>query len=97
MVLGVLYDGQGYSGASFSMTSTGNSGCFNGSSFFFPRLADYGWDNRGESILTYQGCFSQLYDLAFYSGTSATCVNCSSLGLINNKVSSIRFIPSGSL
>lgn len=89
-VLGIEYKGKGYGGASLSLTGSG--GCNSGASYRFPRMSSYGFNNTIASAKVYNNCFSTHYNGTRYRGAQHTCYsNCSSLGSMNNKTSSIEY------
>jgi Beta/Gamma crystallin len=75
-----LYDGANLTGASVSFTVAS-----------VPDLATYGFDNKASSIKILSGRWN-LSDLVNYGGftSSYATVGAYNLGLLNNKVSSLR-------
>ncbi len=87
-VLGTEYEGTSYGAP--TLTLTGSGGC-NGTRYGFPNLSDYGWNNRPSSAKAYNGCWSDHYDDPSYGDPMFRCTgNCTGLGALNNKTSSIR-------
>jgi hypothetical protein len=94
VVLGYEYDGSGYSGTSLTLYASSGSGCSTGSTYGFPNLGSYGWNDRTSSATSYAGCRGQHYQNISYGGTSVTCSTaCSSMGTLNNATSSIVYRP----
>jgi hypothetical protein len=95
VLLGIEYDGTGYSGASKAFYGSSGTGCSSGATYGFPNLGSYGWNDRTSSATSYAGCRGQHYqDAGYASGSvaSVTCSpNCSSMGLMNNQTSSIVY------
>lgn len=88
-VLGTEYEGTGYGAP--TLTLTGSGGCAGSTVYGFPDLSDYGWNNRPSSAKAYGGCWSDHYDDAGYGDPMFRCTgNCSGLGALNNRTSSIK-------
>lgn len=91
VLVGVEYAGQGYSGGSLALYGQSGS-CQQGTTYGFPRMADYGWENRISSARGYNNCVITHYSGTGYRGNPHGCYSsCSTLGSMNNKTSSIRF------
>lgn len=89
-VISIEYDGQNYSGSTLRYTVSNPNGCLDGSTYTDPDL--YAWDNRIESVRSYQGCTTTHYDYYNYGGSAFSCsASCGSLGAMNNKTSSLRW------
>lgn len=90
-LVGVLYDKTGYGSPTLALYGSGGS-CTSGATYGFPRLSDYGWNNRAESAQGRNGCAITFYADANYGGATKSCFNsCSTLGTLNNRASSVYF------
>lgn len=95
VLLGIEYANTGYSGASLVLYGSSGSGCGSSRTYGFPTMPT-GWNNRVSSARSYAGCASSHYTLTSYRGSVRTCQGgCSTLGTLNNNVSSIVFRPLG--
>lgn len=91
-VLGIEYNGSGFSGTSLTLTGSGGSGCYGGTEYSFGNLGTYGWNDRIESARTYSNCVGVHYQNTGLSGASVSVFGSKSdLGSLSNEVSSIRF------
>lgn len=98
LVLGVLWRDANYKGASKVLYGKGTNGCYTGSTYGFPNLADFLMNNVVSSASTYAGCWVTLYDGGSYSGAKRNCTpSCSTLGTMNDKASSVVYRPAGTL
>jgi len=91
IVIGVAYEYTNYQRytPSFTVQSNYANPCDYETYGYGTMPAD--WNDRVSSIRAYSGCIASLYDLAYFSGESAVCQYCTSLGSVDNRVSSIRF------
>lgn len=90
-LLGVLYGGTGYDGASKVLNGTGD-GCYAGRTYKVKNLASVNFDNRASSFKVRSNCLGRVYAGKNLSGAKFLCENnCSSLGNLNNRGSSIKF------
>ena len=89
VVIGTEYEGTSYGAP--TLTLTASTGCAGSEVHKFPDLSSYGWNNRPSSAKAYGGCWSDHYDDPNYGDPMFRCQgNCSGLGALNNKTSSIR-------
>jgi len=88
-VLAVLYKDINYGGAVLTLySSTGNT-CPNGSTYGFPNLGSYGWNDTASSISA-SSCQTVLYQNINYGGSTFKCNgNCTSVGSMNDAASSV--------
>lgn len=92
-LLGVEYQHSGYGGSSLVLYGSSGSGCYSGDWYGFPNLADLGFNNRISSAKMYSNCLGKHHDGTSYNGSYTYCdANCSSLGSMNDRTSSIKFI-----
>ncbi|MFF2623477.1 hypothetical protein [Oerskovia jenensis] len=98
-IVGLAFKGANYTGDSKLFWGTGGLGCQTGSTYGFPRLSAFLYNNNISSLNAYAGCWATLYDLENYvKGTSTNCVpHCGSLGSMNDRASSIVFRPAGTI
>jgi hypothetical protein len=90
-IIGIEYDGSYRSGAAKYFSVGGD--CYSGSTFGFPKLSSYGWNDRINSAQTFVGCVGQHYDDTYYSDTLVSVFGTKDdFGGQNNKTSSIKFI-----
>ncbi len=98
LVLGVLWRDASYKGASKVLYGSGTNGCYGGSTYGFPNLANLLMNNVVSSATTYAGCWVTLYDSYSYAGTKKNCTpHCATLGSFDNKASSVVYRPVGQL
>ncbi len=97
-VLGIGYSKTFYLGNTIVFWGKTPYGCQYGASYGFPRLSAYSWDNTLSSMDTFAWCWSTLYDDITYKGTRINCTKqCYQLGILDNRVSSVVFRPTGTL
>jgi hypothetical protein len=90
-IIGIEYDGSYRSGAAKYFSVSGD--CYSGSTFGFPKLSSYGWNDKINSAQTFVGCVGQHYDDTYYSDTMVSVFGTrDDFGGQNNKTSSIKFI-----
>ena len=90
-IIGIEYDGSYRSGAAKYFSVSGD--CYSGSTYGFPKLSTYGWNDRINSAQTFVGCVGQHYDDTNYSDTMVSVFGTrDDFGGQNNKTSSIKFI-----
>lgn len=90
-IIGIEYDGSNRSGAAKYFSVSGD--CYSGSTFGFPKLSTYGWNDKINSAQTFVGCVGQHYDDTNYSDTLVSVFGTKDdFGSQNNKTSSIKFI-----
>lgn len=98
LVLGVLWRDANYKGASKVLYGSGTNGCYTGSTYGFPNLANLLMNNVVTSATTYAGCWVTLYDSYSYAGAKKNCTpHCATLGTFDNKASSVVYRPVGQL
>ncbi|KON71539.1 hypothetical protein ACIOWF_16835 [Cellulosimicrobium cellulans] len=98
LVLGVLWRDANYKGASKVLYGSGTNGCYTGSTYGFPNLANLLMNNVVTSVTTYAGCWVTLYDSYSYAGAKKNCTpHCATLGTFDNKASSVVYRPVGQL
>lgn len=98
LVLGVLWRDANYKGASKVLYGSGTNGCYTGSTYGFPNLANLLMNNVVTSATTYAGCWVTLYDSYNYAGAKKNCTpHCSTLGTFDNRASSVVYRPAGQL
>ncbi|ARU50833.1 hypothetical protein CBR64_04340 [Cellulosimicrobium cellulans] len=98
LVLGVLWRDANYKGASKVLYGSGTNGCYGGSTYGFPNLANLLMNNVVTSATTYAGCWVTLYDAYSYAGAKKNCTpHCATLGTFDNKASSVVYRPVGQL
>lgn len=91
-IIGIEYQDSGYSGNSFSWTTSNARGCLDGASFAATHMPN-NWDNKVSSAIGYQGCDTFIhYQNVDFGGSSYTCT-CSSMGYMNDRTSSVRILP----
>ncbi|HEY6738931.1 MAG TPA: hypothetical protein VI076_08780, partial [Actinopolymorphaceae bacterium] len=91
-LLGVEYDATGYGGASIAITGSSGSGCYDGRQYHINDLRDYGFNDRISSAKLYSNCYARHYEHSSLNGDSYLCYpNCSTLGAMNNRSTSIRY------
>ncbi len=91
-LLGIEYDSIGYGGASLTLRGSGGPGCTDGYTYSFGNLGTYGWNDRAASARTYSNCVGVHYRDRSLGGPSVSVFgSSSSLGSLNNQVSSVRF------
>lgn len=93
-IVGIDYSGSLYSGTTLNWTTTNSQGCTGGSSFVSPSMPS-GWNDVVSSAKGYQGCNNNPHwESTYYGGASITCMpNCSTMGAIDNKTSSVKWKP----
>ena len=92
-LLGVEYQNSSYGGGSLVLYGSSGTGCYSGEWYGFPSMASLGFDNRISSAKMYSNCLGKHHDGTSYTGSYTYCeTNCSSLGSMNDKTSSIKFI-----
>jgi len=97
-VLGILWRDANYKGASQVLYGQGTNGCWTGSTYGFPNLANFLMNNVATSASTYSGCWVTLYDSYSYAGSKKNCTpHCSNLGTFDNRASSVVYRPAGQL
>ncbi|GED11512.1 hypothetical protein [Cellulosimicrobium cellulans] len=98
LVLGVLWRDANYKGTSKVLYGSGTNGCYTGSTYGFPNLANLLMNNVVTSATTYAGCWVTLYDSYGYAGAKKNCTpHCATLGTFDNKASSVVYRPVGQL
>ncbi|WP_426309599.1 hypothetical protein [Cellulosimicrobium sp. E-16] len=98
LVLGVLWRDANYKGASKVLYGSGTNGCYTGSTYGFPNLANLLMNNVVTSATTYAGCWVTLYDSYSYAGAKKNCTpHCATLGTFDNRASSVVYRPAGQL
>ncbi|MBN0041609.1 hypothetical protein JN535_15695 [Cellulosimicrobium cellulans] len=98
LVLGVLWRDANYKGASKVLYGSGTNGCYTGSTYGFPNLANLLMNNVVTSATTYAGCWVTLYDSYNYAGAKKNCTpHCATLGTFDNRASSVVYRPVGQL
>ena len=98
LVLGVLWRDANYKGTSKVLYGSGTNGCYTGSTYGFPNLANLLMNNVVTSATTYAGCWVTLYDSYSYAGAKKNCTpHCATLGTFDNKASSVVYRPVGQL
>lgn len=91
-IIGIDWDGSGFSGSSFIWSAPNASGCADGSVFTANSMPS-GWNNRVSSAQAFGGCDEyRHYDLTGQSGSSINCT-CSSMGFMDDRTSSERWAP----
>ena len=92
-VIGLAYDWTEYRADSLFFWTTIPAGCSDGTVYSRPSLTTGwgGWNDRIESVMSFQGCYATVYEHSNQGGAQRTCNDCSTLGLLNNQVSSLRF------
>jgi hypothetical protein len=97
-VLGILWRDANYKGASQVLYGQGTNGCWTGSTYGFPNLANFLMNNVATSASTYSGCWVTLYDSYSYAGSKKNCTpHCPTLGSFDNRASSVVYRPAGQL
>jgi hypothetical protein len=92
-LLGVEYQYGSYGGNSLVLYGSSGTGCYSGDWYGFPNMADLGFNNRISSAKMYSNCLGKHHDGTSYTGSYTYCdANCSSLGSMNDRTSSIKFI-----
>lgn len=92
-LLGVEYQYGSYGGSSLVLYGSSGTGCYSGDWYGFPSLADLGFNNRVSSAKMYSNCLGKHHDGSSYNGDYTYCdANCPSMGTMNNRTSSIKFI-----
>jgi hypothetical protein len=92
-LLGVEYQNSSYGGNSLVLYGSSGSGCYAGEWYGFPSMASLGFDNRISSAKMYSNCVGKHHAGSSYTGDYTYCSgNCSSLGSLNDRTSSIKFI-----
>lgn len=90
-LLGVLYDRNGYEGASQVLNGTG-SGCYAGRTYAVNNLNTVGFEDRANSFKVRSNCLGRLYSDRDQDGATHLCEdNCTSLGNMKNRASSVKF------
>jgi hypothetical protein len=91
-VIGIDYDGSGFTGSTFVWTTTNSAGCSTGISYFADSMPS-GWDNRVSSAKGFAGCTTYThYQDPSYAGATQACT-CSSMGFMDNRTSSEQWHP----
>lgn len=90
-VIGIFYENNYYSGASYVASVTQN-GCY-GYAHGYTSLSGIGWDNRITSFQSYSNCKTAIFENNNYGGASyGYYVNSSNVGAaMNDQASSIRW------
>lgn len=92
-LLGIEYQHTDYGGESLVLYGASGSGCYAGVWYGFPDLGDLGFNNRISSARMYSNCLGKHHDGTHYTGTYRYCdSSCPSLGAMNDRTSSIKFI-----
>lgn len=98
VMLGIAYKATNQGGTGKVLYGNGGGGCLPGQTYGFPKMADYLMNNNISSMASYARCWSTLYDLEQYQGTTTNCVPlCNTLGSMDNRTSSIVFRPNGTI
>jgi hypothetical protein len=86
-VIGIDYEGGGYTGSTFVWYTTNAVGCSTGISYFASSMPS-GWDNRVSSAKGFAGCNTYThYQDPSYGGATQVCT-CSTMGFMDNRTSS---------
>ncbi|MCB7136317.1 hypothetical protein [Cellulosimicrobium marinum] len=97
-IVGIVYRGSGYSGATTLLWGKGANGCRYGSTYGFPNLASFVQNNVISSAESFMGCWSTFYNEYGYWGDRRNCTpHCSTMGSMNDRASSIVYRPAGTL
>lgn len=92
-LLGVEYQNSSYGGDSLVLYGSSGTGCYAGDWYGFPNMASFGFNNRISSAKMYSNCLGKHLDGTSYTGDYTYCdSSCSSLGSMNDRTSSIKFI-----
>ena len=93
-IVGIDYSGSLYAGTTLNWTTTNSQGCTGGASYGSPGMPS-GWNDVVSSAKGYQGCNNNPHwESTNYGGASITCMpNCSTMGAIDNKTSSVKWKP----
>jgi hypothetical protein len=88
-VIGAIYDGVSYGGASLNITTSGT--CATGQYNYYD-LGAIGWDDRISSFRSYAGCRTSLWENINETGAKyGPYGSLSAIGIMNNNASSIRW------
>jgi hypothetical protein len=92
-VLGVEYVNRNYSGDALVLSASSGSGCYSGTTYGFPNMALYDFDNRISSAEMFSNCVGKHHQGASYTGMHYYCdsARCPELGDLNDRTSSIKF------
>jgi hypothetical protein len=93
VVLGIEYVNRNYDGDALVLSASSGSGCYSGTTYGFPNMALYDFDNRISSAEMFSNCIGKHHQGASYTGSHYYCdsARCPSLGDLNDRTSSIKF------
>ncbi len=92
-LLGVEYQNSSYGGDTLVLYGSSGTGCYAGEWYGFPSMASLSFDNRISSAKMYSNCVGKHHAGSSYTGDYTYCDStCSSLGSLNDRTSSIKFI-----
>lgn len=91
-VIGIEYADYNYGGATLVYSAAGD--CSGGQVWQIADLTGGSWNDRIGSARTYGGCQGRHFETQNFKNASVLC-QCSSMGSVNDKTSSIRWSASG--
>lgn len=92
-VLGIEYVHRNYDGNALVLSASSGPGCYSGTTYGFPNMALYGFDNKISSAEMFSNCIGKHFQGASYSGKHYYCdaARCPDFGGMNDRTSSVRF------
>ncbi|WP_460517045.1 hypothetical protein [Flindersiella endophytica] len=92
-VLGIEYVNRNYGGDALVLSASSGSGCYSGTTYGFPNMALYDFDNRISSAEMFSNCIGKHHQGASYTGMHFYCdsARCPDMGDMNDRTSSIKF------
>jgi hypothetical protein len=92
-VLGIEYVNRNYEGDALVLSASSGPGCYSGTSYGFPNMALYDFDNRISSAEMFSNCIGKHHQGASYTGMHFYCdeARCPEMGDMNDRTSSIKF------
>jgi hypothetical protein len=92
VLLGIEYSATNYGGSTLMLFGNGGPGCVNGTTYGFGTMPS-GWDNHVRSARGYSYCFGVHYADTNYNGDATACTpDCASMGSLDLRTSSVRFV-----
>lgn len=89
-LLGIKYIDANFSGRTLTLYGTTGNGCTTDGPYDNLHLAGIGWGDTISSARAYSGCTAVYWENGGLTGAQYLC-GCSSLGVMNDETSSIRF------
>lgn len=89
-LLGIEYEDSNYGGSTWTLYGSSGTGCYNGVSYGYYTIGQYGWGDKISSAKAYSGCTGVHYENSNATGSIRNCT-CSTMGVMNDETSAIIF------